>query len=686
MCFSDNDEDLWKADPLEYIRLKFDSFEDFVSPVISAQTLLHSVAKKKDMLQQTMAFLMRVMTATNPNPRQKDGAMHMVGSLSDILVKSKLFKDKLEQMLVTYVFPEFRSSEGYLRARACWMVRYFCELNFRKEENLMGALTHIQGALLQETELPVKVEAAIAIQVMLTVQDGSLVYLKQQVKPITHEILKIIRETENDELTAVLQKIVWAYTDDLAPISVDMTEHLVVTFMQVLQNDEKDGEKVLIAMGLLNTIGTIVSVMERQKNIMVTLEPLVLKVIMHIMSNSIMELYEEAFSLITSLTCIEISPDMWKVFQYVFQLFQNDGFDYFTDIMPVLHNYVTVDTATFFSDPNNVMAIYTICKTILSEHPGEDAEAHAAKLLEVVLLEGRGQVVQIVPGFIELAVMRLFSEVKTSELRTMCLQVVIAALYTNPDLTLQTLRQIRMPSAQQESIEHHFIQQWIKDVDCFIGVHDRKMSVLGLCTLLAHPQRPNVLNSCASLVLPALIFLFDGLKRAYAARAQDDDEDSDDDEIDLDAEVLKSDEDEIDEDTVQYLERLDRKEKNGGDEDDDSDFSVDDETVLESYSTKLDADDCDVDEYLIFKDVITALRTSDVDWYNALTSGLNVNQQQSLDEVFRLADQRKAAAESKRIQSSGGYQFQNQQVPHTFNFGEGHISRMSCDIGQPVIR
>jgi hypothetical protein len=56
-----------------------DIFEDFVSPVTAAQTLLHSSCKKrKDMLQKTMHFIMQVLTSPNADPRQKDGALHMV--------------------------------------------------------------------------------------------------------------------------------------------------------------------------------------------------------------------------------------------------------------------------------------------------------------------------------------------------------------------------------------------------------------------------------------------------------------------------------------------------------------------------------------------------------------------------------------------------------------------------------
>ena len=104
-------------------------------------------------------------------------------------------------------------------------------------------------------------------------------------------------------------------------------------------------------------------------------------------------------------------------------MFEKDAFDYFTDMMPALHNYVTVDTTAFTSNSDYLLALFNMCKTILTGDSGEDAECHAAKLLEVILLQCKGMVDQCIPSFVELVLARLTREVKTSELRTMCLQV-----------------------------------------------------------------------------------------------------------------------------------------------------------------------------------------------------------------------------------------------------------------------
>jgi len=56
-----------------------DIFEDFISPVTAAQSLLHTACKKrKNMLQKTMEFIMQVLNFPHADPKQKDGALLMV--------------------------------------------------------------------------------------------------------------------------------------------------------------------------------------------------------------------------------------------------------------------------------------------------------------------------------------------------------------------------------------------------------------------------------------------------------------------------------------------------------------------------------------------------------------------------------------------------------------------------------
>lgn len=100
------------------ISKKKDIFEDFVSPVNAARQLVYQVAsKRKQMLEQAMVFCMQVLQNQQLEARQKDGILHIVGAVAPVLLKKNVYKDQVETMLVNYVFPEFQSQHGFLRAR-----------------------------------------------------------------------------------------------------------------------------------------------------------------------------------------------------------------------------------------------------------------------------------------------------------------------------------------------------------------------------------------------------------------------------------------------------------------------------------------------------------------------------------------------------------------------------------------
>lgn len=291
MRYTEADEELWDADPIEYIRTKFDIYDDYSTPVPAAQGLFHSSCKKrKGILQKAMQFLMSIIVAPNLDPKQKDGALHMIGTLADVLIKKKAYRHQMEQMLTSYIFPEFNSPHGHMRARACWVLHNFSEVKFKNPQVLAEILRLASNALLTDKELPVKVEAAIVLQEYLSSQEEAPQYLEPQIKPLTLQLLTVIRETENDDLTNVLQKLVCTYSEQLLPIAVEICQHLATTFSQVLESgdDDDNSDKAVTAMGLLNTIETLLSVFEDQPEIMANLHPIVIQVIGHVFQNNIM--------------------------------------------------------------------------------------------------------------------------------------------------------------------------------------------------------------------------------------------------------------------------------------------------------------------------------------------------------------------------------------------------------------
>ncbi|KAK2707971.1 hypothetical protein QYM36_015599, partial [Artemia franciscana] len=361
LCFTRQDAELWESDPHEYVRVKFDIFEDFVSPVTAARELLISICKtRKDQLQPTMAFLVQVLTSKEADASQKDGALHMVGALSEVLVKKKLYRSQMDSLLAQYVLPEYQSPHGHLRARACWVMHHFCEVKFKDPELLKQAVQATVHTLLFDRDLPVKIEASIALQALIGSQDCNEL-IRPKIGEITLQLLEVLRESENDDMTNVIQRIILEFQEEVAPLAVQICQHLVETFGRLVSSEEED--KALTAMSLLNSIGTLVSLFEDEANIIDKLEPVAWPfVIGLILMEAKLEFYEEALSLVEDLTSSRISENMWKAYELIYQTFQRDAFDYFNEMMPALHNYVTVDTDGFLSNSARVLAAFEMAK------------------------------------------------------------------------------------------------------------------------------------------------------------------------------------------------------------------------------------------------------------------------------------------------------------------------------------
>uniref|UniRef100_A0A6G1S9U3 Importin-7 n=1 Tax=Aceria tosichella TaxID=561515 RepID=A0A6G1S9U3_9ACAR len=267
MCHSDEDEELWTADPREYIRMKYDIFEEYISPVSASQNLLHSLCKKRrDMLQKTMAFVIDVLNKQQAEPRAKDGVLHMVGSIADVLNKKPLFQDQMEQLLAAYVFPQFSCPQGFLRARACWTLNHFASIEFKNPANIIVAAQAVLHCITVDTELPVKVEASLCLLSLLNSQPATQDVIRPHVNVLTHELVNLIRSTENEDVMEVLQKIVYTFPDDLVPIAVDLTNHLAHTFHSLIDSgDTEEDEKISAAVAILSTIDTVLTMMDEKK-------------------------------------------------------------------------------------------------------------------------------------------------------------------------------------------------------------------------------------------------------------------------------------------------------------------------------------------------------------------------------------------------------------------------------------
>ena len=133
-------------------------------------------------------------------------------------------------------------------------------------------------------------------------------------------------------------------------------------------------------------------------------------------------------SLVTSLTCDSISDNMWALYPKLYAFIQADNPEYFSDLAPALHNYISNGGEKFLEKPIHLEMAFTLCKDVLTSRDIEEHEAYAAKLLEVMILQFMNRINNAVPTFVDLALDRLTKTIESPELRGMCLEVFTSTI------------------------------------------------------------------------------------------------------------------------------------------------------------------------------------------------------------------------------------------------------------------
>ncbi|KAI8603528.1 armadillo-type protein [Dissophora ornata] len=699
LCFTDADETLWVDDPVEYVHAKIDVLEDFSSPSTAATNFMTVMARyRQNAFMQVLALANNVLQKYNESPaeakspREKDGALVMIGALAPLILRKKSLANNMELFFVSHVFPEFKSQYPFLRARACEMVNHFSDLDFEDPNNVGIVFTNLMESL-RDSQLPVKVTAALALRPMIR-HEAVCEAMKPHLQFIMQELLAITNQIDVDTLSEVMDDFVEVFAQDLAPFAVQLCEQLRDTFLRICADmgPSADGvdeisdraideasDKTMAAMGVLKTMGTLILSLESTPEVLNQLEIALLPVITFTLQNAIIDLFDGVFEIIDSCTfsAKAISANMWGVFELIYKTFKESALDFMEEMLPSLDNYISYGKEVFCSNEKAQHSIYDIIETVMkSDRLGENDRVYACKLSESFMLNCRGHVDKYIAPILNLVFHYLAPEegIQTVEFRVQATEVVMNALYYNAAVTLRLL--------EENGWTQRFFDVWFSNLDKFSRVHDKKLSIFALCAILQVPvdQLPSTLQSGWPLVLNGLLRNFEGLPDAQAKRKEmekmynigsdDSDDDSDDDDSDDDDEegqsaleaALAADEDDVEEEWVddeedvydeghEYLEFLaqqaakTRAAKADAGEEDEEEEDEDDEDIedLEEeiyFESPLD----DLDPYVVFREVFTGLQQHNPASYNELTKATTSEQQEFIMHLIQVAEANAAAA------------------------------------------
>jgi hypothetical protein len=500
LCQSDEDIELFEEDPSEYLHRKLNYYEEVSAPDIAATNFL--VALTKNRKKQTFAILTFVNSVVSkyeaaPDdqklPREKEGALRMIGSLSSVILgKKSPIADQVEYFFVRHVFPEFRSPHGFLRARACDTLEKFEQLDFKDPNNLMVIYRNILESM-TDSELPVRVEAALALQPLIR-HDVIRESMQQNIPQIMQQLLKLANEVDVDALANVMEDFVEVFSAELTPFAVALSEQLRDTYMRIVgevlernaTKGDEDGygdfldDKSITALGVLQTIGTLILTLESTPDVLLHLETILMPVISITLENKLYDLYNEIFEIIDSCTFASknISPTMWQAFELIHKTFKGGAELYLEDMLPALDNYVSYGSDMLVQNPAYLGALAGMVEDIFrNEGIGGVDRISAAKLAEALMLNLRGSIDQYIPLFIDLSMSILDpADVKAKTYRIHLMEMTINAIYYNPVLSLQVL--------EAKGWTNKFFSLWFSNIDNFRRVHDKKLSIAAISSLL----------------------------------------------------------------------------------------------------------------------------------------------------------------------------------------------------------
>lgn len=566
----DREQELWEDDPVEYIQKKVDPFEDFSSSQGAASTL--TVALVKDRHKQTfmpiLSFINQQLShncqlSSLQQARQMDGALAMLSAVAEqVLSPRSAVKQQIGTVLSTYVVPCLQQTAyPFLKARACQTLLQFCQNDDEcaiVDFGWLGVCEQLMN-LMADTcqDIPVRVYAAMAIELVMA-RPGVAEQVAGHAGLIMQELLRLCQQIDLETLTTVMERLVEIFPNELIPYALQLCTQLSEQYMRILSEAmqksagseelidwDESGEKVMAAMGILKTIGTLLlsiqnTETEAQQSLLIQLEQVILPPLAFTLQQDVVDLYDDVFELLDTITyqLKQITPGMWSLFETVHKIVKGQGVDFIEEIFPAIDNYISYGSQVVCSQPRVQEMLFDIVQHLLSaDSLTSDERVFAFKLIESMLLHCRGGLDQAIEPMLRLAIERLHlgNLKQQSRLSTAyfvhCLEVVINCLYYSPMITLRLLDAAGCTAA--------LFTLWFSSVSKFTRVHDKKLSICTLLILIEYYNQQQLAPTAVPMsdLMKCLLHFLHTLPKALEARQElekmyeedDDDDDSGED-------------------------------------------------------------------------------------------------------------------------------------------------------------
>lgn len=524
LCYSEEDADLWEVDPVDYVRKQTDIAEDYTSPRMAATSLLSQLGELRP--KNTVLPFMTHLVSTVLEPylasavgtperaalaRQKVGAMLALNACKLRLMKNDLAATFLD-VLTRHIEPDLRSEFGFLRAAAHKLLGDIASSGWEPFVDRLGESSLRSAvAALEDPELVVSATAGGALHYLME-QDSAQPLIGPFAPQLLERLLVLMDKMADGYVTLLptLEKLVDRYPDELMPLAVPLMRRLVSAFhhtseeaknINVGDDDEGDEDLMFQAAQMLQLISSVLTTAgewttpsDKERSDMFTIiESELQPVLVPMFDNGNQVFAEETLDVLhtlilqTGMLNGKLSPLIMSLVPRLVKSFEAWSGEYVSsDLCGPIEAYIAYDLDALLAMEGAVPAFMTIAQQLWKGGAFDDSEAvDGTKIADALILgltrhpsRGSEASSRVVVSLAREAASRC---AKTTggegPLRVRIFGTLMLCLFYDTTLVVREFGGVGQLMELVSTV--------LSDIESFRRVHDKKVVILGLSSMIA---------------------------------------------------------------------------------------------------------------------------------------------------------------------------------------------------------
>ena len=485
---SQEDQDLWESDPIEYVHSRLSTWDDAVDVRSSATIFISELCEKRKLMIQPVFQLIQQLL--KGSWFDQEVALTLMSALNYVLRRDAEYTATVESFTYDCIIPAMSSQVPMLKAKSFQVFSKFCQAEFKGFDHLQKAFTESCSCL--QMNLPLSIYAALSISPLLRFPELQKL-ISPNIPQMMHKLLELTNVIDMDILTDIMEVIVELYPNDIVPYAVELSTSLMASFMRILKNCDVDqdldftSDKIMTAIGMMKTIQSLILSLENCPQVVFQIEQIACPVLSYVLENDFVDLFEEIFEFIDTVTFTtkSVSPLMWKFFFECFNRLKDTAADYLDHMIPCFDKFIQYGKQQILADPSVLENINSMVANLFGSQIMDADKIPGCLLIETVLLHLRGHIDGLIVNYIDMALFYLKNldvamqqHIRQTgneiEYKIALIGILMNCIYYNPLISIPLL---------QEKQCFEVILLFMQQQD-FKKLHDKKLVLLTTCTIL----------------------------------------------------------------------------------------------------------------------------------------------------------------------------------------------------------